>query len=170
MRKFLVATLLIAAAVPVAAQDGPDGAPPDRDPRQPIIRFLELSPSQVAAWGDLLAESTAAAEPFRTRLHEIQTELRELLTTDPADPLAIGELIIERRDLGESLNELHRGYVESFTAEILTEDQLQRFNAVRRAQRLQSVIPAFERFGLLPPSPRAPEPAAIAGPPQAQAR
>ena len=61
----------------------------------------------------------------------------------------MGELVLERRDLGEQLAEVHRTYVDGFEA-MLDENQMERLRFVRGAAMIQDVIPAFQRAGLVP--------------------
>jgi len=154
MKRIVLLTVMMALAAPLMAQEEPGPAPPERDPRTPIIRYLDLSPSQVQAWDDLLQERHDQAAPLRQRAQEIQAELKQLMEAEEPEPTAVGELIIARRDVARQLAEVHRGYAEEFRTTILNEEQARRLHFIRRAEKVQRLIPVFRRFGLLAPAPR----------------
>jgi Spy/CpxP family protein refolding chaperone len=150
----LLATLAI--AIPVAAQGGPLGPPAGDDPCLPgaaqrvIAEFLDLTDDQIAAWDVLIAEREQAAGPLRDALAAVQQQLDELLGSPDPDPLAVGELTIERRDLGEQLAVVHRAYVAGFEG-LLDAAQLAQYRFIQRAERAEPLCPAFRMLGLLPP-------------------
>jgi hypothetical protein len=173
MKKFLIAALLIAMAVPAAAQtrDSAGRARPvvfefevPRDlsddaitkgtlpehAHQAIAEFLELSPAQVEAWDALLDDTRALADPLHTEAEEIQAEIEEQFASGSPNSTIVGELVIERRAIGEELVLIHRNYVEEFEHVILTEDQHRRYHFVRGAARIQPIIPAFRVYRLIP--------------------
>jgi Spy/CpxP family protein refolding chaperone len=149
----LVATLAIAA--PAAAQ-GPPGPAPDHDLCLPgaaqrvIADFLNLTDDQIAAWDALIAEREQAAGPIRDAVAAVQQQLDDLLAGEDPDPLAVGELTIQRRDLGEQLADVHRAYVAGFEG-LLDASQLPQYRFIQRAERTEPLFPAFRMVGLLPP-------------------
>lgn len=148
-RALLASAVLLAVVVPLAAQE--PGPPPERG-QDAIAAFLALTPDQVAAWDQLLSDRDAAAEPLRTELEAVEDELRALLgEPDPAVEL-VGALVVQGRDLRQQLGDVHHAYLDGFVA-LLDDEQARRFEAVRRAERLQPLIPAFRAFGLLAPPP-----------------
>jgi hypothetical protein len=173
MKRLMVAILLIAVAAPLAAQTrasagrmGPvsfdfevpknlseyaiaEGSLPEHA-QQAVIDFLGLSPSQVASWNELLDETRAMAEPLRIRAEEIQAEIEAEFASGSPNAEVVGQLVIERRAVGEELATIHRDYVDQFEHVILTEDQHKRYHFVRGAARVQPIIPPFRLYGLIP--------------------
>ena len=149
----LVTTLAI--AVPSAAQ-APPGLPPADDLCLPgaaqnvVARFLQLSEDQVAQWQVLIDEREQAAAPLRDAIAAVQQQLDDLLADPDPDPLAVGELTIQRRDLGEQLAGVHRAYVAGFEG-LLGAEQLAQYRFLQRAERAEPLFPAFRMVGLLPP-------------------
>lgn len=149
----LVATLAI--AVPSAAQ-APPGPPPADDLCLPgaaqdvVARFLNLSDDQIAQWEVLIDEREQAAAPLRDAIAAVQQQLDDLLAGEDPDPLAVGVLVIERRDLGEQLADVQRAYVAGFE-ELLEAEQRAQYRFLQRAERAEPLFPAFRMVGLLPP-------------------
>lgn len=156
-RALIIATALAAllAAAPSSAQ-----APPDRPGEENlclpgaaqhlVAEFLGLDDDQIAEWDLIIDEREAAAAPIRDAIAAVQQQLEDLLSSDDPDPFEVGDLVIERRDLGEQLADVERTYVEDFEG-ILHDDQLGRYRFVRRAERAEPVFPAFRLVHLLPP-------------------
>jgi Spy/CpxP family protein refolding chaperone len=149
----LAAALAIAA--PAAAQ-GPPAPPPVEDLCLPgaaqhvIADVLDLTGEQIAAWDVLIAEREQAAAPLRDGIAAVQQQLDDLLAGPDPDPLAVGELTIERRDLGEQLAGVQLDYVVGFEG-LLGEAQLAQYGFIRRAERAEPLFPAFRMLELLPP-------------------
>lgn len=156
-RALLAAALatMVAVAVPSAAQ-APPGPTPGDDLCLPgaaqnvVVRFLELSADQVAQWDLLIDEREQAAAPLRGAIAAVQQQLDDLLAGEDPDPAAVGELVIERHDLGEQLADVQRTYVAGFEA-LLDEEQLAQYRFLQRAERAEPLFPAFRMVNLLPP-------------------
>jgi len=151
----MTVVVMMCAAAPLFAQAPPDLGPSE-DPNLPgvarhiIIEFLNLSPDQVSQWDDLIADREAAAQPLVDAIAGINAELEVLLSGDDPDPYEVGDLVIQRHDLGVELADVHRTYVEGFEM-MLTEEQLGQYHFIRRAERAQPLFPSFRILGLLPP-------------------
>lgn len=145
MRRLLIGLIALAAALPVMAQEGPIG----EGAQEIVIRYLELTPDQVAAWDQLIADFEADAEPLREAIAEVQAEIDELFAGGDPDPFELGELVIERRDLVEQLAQVRETYVSGFEI-LLDEQQGKKLHLIRRADRVEPLIPAFRVYGLLP--------------------
>jgi len=144
-----VALCLVAAAWAGAEEEQP---PALQAAHNQVVRFLELSPEQAADWDELYADHKLAEEPLQESLQELEAELEELFGQTDPDPAAVGELVLERRELAQELAEVHRTYHESVLV-LLDEDQEQRLLLVAQADRVQRVIPAFKTFELIPRRP-----------------
>lgn len=131
----------------LAEESGPPELP---RAKQAVIRYLELTPEQVAAWDDLLAARAEELHPLRAELRQNGEALRTLLEEENPDPFLVGELILEGRELRHQIAQVNREFALAFE-ELLEPHQKARLLALRRAERLERLFPAFRLFGLLPP-------------------
>lgn len=152
MKRLLFALALVACAMPSVAQEGPPPGPFVDEAFRGVAAFLQLDEAQVDAWTVLIEDRQAASQPLHEQAAAIQAELEELFATPEPDPTVVGELVLERRDIGEELSLIHQLYVAGFEA-LLDETQTGRLGFIRRAAKARPVIPAFERMGLLTPPP-----------------
>lgn len=145
----LVAGLGLAGlAAPALAQEP---GPPDLPrAKQAVARYLQLTPDQVTAWDGLLAARAAALEPLRLELRDTEEALRDLLAEENPDPFAVGELVLAGKELREQIGQVNRDYARAFDA-LLQPEQKARLGALRRAELLEPLFPAFRLLGLLPP-------------------
>lgn len=116
--------------------------------KEAIIRYLELTPEQVVAWEELLANLRDQLEPVRSQLAEVQRQLAELLQQEHPDPAAVGALVIQGKALRDELNRLISEYEQAFEA-LLTPEQAAKLVLARRAGHLFPVIGALRLFHLL---------------------
>ncbi len=151
MKRLFLPILLLALAMPAAAQE----KPPEKDPgpivngaRHLVIEFLDLDAEQADAWEVLWTDHRAAEEPLRQQIADVQAMIEDLFAAGAPDPTELGLLMIERRFLGESLADVHRVYVEGFEL-LLDEEQARRLREIRIAERIQRFIPAFQAFDLV---------------------
>lgn len=150
-----IAVAALAAAPPATAQAPPD-PPAAEDVCQPgaaqqrIAEFLNLSDDQITAWNTLIDEREIAAAPVRDAIAAVQRQIEDLLDGNDPDPFEVGDLVIERHDLGHQLADIERTYVEGFET-LLDDDQLGRYRFIRRAERAEPLFPAFRLLRLLPP-------------------
>jgi len=149
MRKTILAVALLALAVPVLAQQGPNPADAPR-PKEVVTRVLALTPEQVTQWNALLDALHATVEPLRTQLEGVEEQLKGLLQTPNPDPTQVGNLVLQGKALREQIGDAHETYLTAFEG-LLTEEQKGKLGFVRRAERIQPALPAFHLFGLLPP-------------------
>lgn len=151
MKRLFLPILLLALAMPAAAQE----KPPERDPgpivngaRHLVIEFLNLDENQAAAWDLLWTDHRAAEEPLRQEIAAVQAMIEDLFATGAPDPTELGLLMIDRRALGEALADVHAVYAEGFEL-LLDEEQANRLREIRVAERIQGFIPAFQVFDLV---------------------
>jgi len=158
MKKTLSTVLtiaLLALSAPAMAQGGPIPGEAE-DPclpgaaQQIVTDFLGLDPDQVMLWDELIADREAAAQPVREAAAVVQAELEALLADDDPDPAEVGDLVIARHDLGTQLVDIQRAYVEGFEL-MLSDEQLERYIFVRRAEQAEPLFPPFRIMDLLPP-------------------
>jgi len=151
MKRLILPILLLAMVAPAAAQD----KPPEGDPgpiwdgaRQLVIEFLQLDDGQVMDWDVLWTEHRTAEEPIHQQIADVQALIEDQFASGAPDPTELGLLMIERRDLGEALIDVHMVYVEGFEF-LLDEEQARRLREIRVAERIQGFIPAFKAFQLV---------------------
>jgi hypothetical protein len=149
LRTLSLVVLAIAVAAPAAVAQPVDGPFAD-EAFDAVVRFLELDDAQTGTFVTLLEDRDLAATPLRDDLAEVEEAIRDEIESETPDVTVVGELVLERHALRESLREVQLIFVDGFTA-MLDEDQAQRLGLVRAAKRVRPVIPAFERFGLLLP-------------------
>ena len=153
MRNVLVAFLafvMVAPAIALAQEEPAQGPPPAvRAAHNQVVHFLQLTEEQVAAWNEIYLIHREAEQPIQEDIAAIQAQLEELFELELPDPAEVGELVLERRYLGEILFEIHLTYHEDFVA-LLDEDQVQRLGFIRHADDVQPIIPAFKLFELIP--------------------
>ena len=118
-----------------------------------VARFLELDESQRETWRGLLEQRRAAAEPLREQLAAARRELADLLGQGGADPAEVGELTLEIHRLRSALREVKETYAQGFES-MLDDEQLAKLEFIRRAARVQPLVPAFRRAGLVGPPER----------------
>jgi hypothetical protein len=151
MKRLLLPILMLAMAVPAAAQIEPpeEVLHPAMDAsRHAVINFLDLGPDQTAAWDVLWADHRAAEEILLPQIADVQALIDDLFAGGAPDPTELGLLVIERHDLGEALVDVHVNYVDGFEA-LLDDDQAGRLREIRVADRIQRWIPAFKAFDLV---------------------
>jgi len=145
--------MMVCLAAPLLAQAEAPQAP---KAQEVVARFLQLTPDQVQDWNELLAAREASILPLRDELRDVEIELKELLDGENPDPTAVGTLVLQGKALREAIADVHRDYVDDFEG-LLVEEQRQRLSAIRHAERLQPLFPAFRLFGLLGPDGPPPE-------------
>ena len=115
---------------------------------QVVTRTLQLDEAQVQQWQQIRTNTAAAVEPLADQVRALEADLQELLDGDDPDAGAVGDLVLQIRDLRQQIRALGQSATDQFEA-LLSEEQTGRLNAVRRAARLQPVIPAFRLLHLL---------------------
>ena len=151
MKHLLLPMLIFALVAPAAAQVDNPGDPPHpamAAARHAVINFLDLDPTQVEAWDILWADHRAAEQPLRQQIADVQAQIDALFAAGSPDPAELGLLVIERRDLGDALIDVHLIYVEGFQG-LLDDEQTRRLGEIRIADRIQRWIPAFTAFDLV---------------------
>ena len=145
MRKCLITLIAIVAVSPIFAEEPP---PIVEAAHNQVVRFLNLSEEQIVAWHEIYQIHREAEKPLQEEIAVIQGMIDELFEAGDPDPYAVGELMIDRRELGEALIEVHVVYHEAFVA-LLDDGQLRRLRFIARADEVQKTIPAFKLFELI---------------------
>ena len=151
MKRLLLSLFVLALAAPAAAQldePGDLSHPAMVAARHAVINFLEMGPDQVAAWDVLWAEHRDAERPLKQQIADVQAAIDDLFAAGVPDPAELGLLVIERRDLGDALIDVHVIYIDGFE-NLLDPEQIDRLDGIRIADRIQPWIPAFKAFELV---------------------
>ena len=149
MKRMLIVLCALTVALPALAQ-GPETEPPPivEASHNAVVAFLRLSPEQVESWDVLYRIHRDAEQPLQEAIAAVQGEINALFEAGDPDPVDIGALFIERRDLGQRLIEVHLVYHEDFVA-LLDQAQARKLNFIARADDVQKIIPAFKLFELI---------------------
>ncbi len=149
MKKALIFLCALVVVSPVLAQEPGDEPPPIVEAsHNAVVAFLELTAEQEAAWDEMYQIHRDAEQPIQEDIREVQEAIDALFEAGDPDPEEVGELFIERRELGEALIEVHVVYHEDFVA-MLDESQVRRLGFIARADDVQRIIPAFKLFELI---------------------
>ena len=147
MKKLLIAVIALCVVAPLAAQEM---EPPIVEAaHNRVAGFLQLTDEQISDWDVIYQIHRDAEQPLKDEIAAVQAEIDALFEAGEPDPTALGELMIERRYLGEALLEVHLVYHEAFVA-LLDESQVRRLRFIARADDVQKIIPAFKLFELIP--------------------
>ena len=146
MKKLLIVLFALAVVVPVAAQEGPP--PIVEAAHNGVAAFLHLTDEQIVVWDEIYLIHRDAEQPLKEDIRAVQTEIDDLFEAGDPDPAAVGGLMIQRREFGEALLEVHVIYHEDFVA-LLDESQVRRLRFIARADDVQKFIPAFKLFELI---------------------
>jgi len=146
MKKLLIVLIALAVVAPVAAQEEPP--PIVEAAHNAVATFLQLTDEQIVAWDDIYQIHRDAEQPLKEDIRAVQAEIDALFDASDPDPAAVGELMIDRRELAEALLEVHVVYHEDFVT-LLDESQVRRLRFIARADDVQKFIPAFKLFELI---------------------
>jgi Spy/CpxP family protein refolding chaperone len=146
MKKLLIVLFALAVVAPVAAQEEPP--PIVEASHNAVVAFLQLTDEQIVVWDEIYQIHRDAEQPLKEDIRGVQDEIDALFDAGNPDPAEVGELFIERRELGEALIEVHVVYHEDFVV-LLDEDQVRRLRFIARADDVQKFIPAFKLFELI---------------------
>jgi hypothetical protein len=121
---------------------GPD-AP---SPLQLVVQFLQLQPSQLPVFGQLLQARQAAVTPLVQGIAQREQQLQTLLASG-GNPAQVGTLVIQIHALQQQIVQTQQLFLANL-ANLLDHDQQQRLATVAVAVQLQPVVPAFQLLQL----------------------
>ncbi len=125
-------------------EDGSDIPKPVRI----MVRYLDMSPSQVAHFIELRQHLRECVAPRHERLKRLKAALKEALSQNPPSSELIGDLVIEIHAVKQEIRRCHAAYQQAF-ADMLDDEQLRKMEILQAAARLRPVIHAFSALGLL---------------------
>ena len=134
----LVATAAFAAA---GAEEGDDrrskrGARGDFAEREAerMARVLQLSEDQKAEWRRVREEQEASIRPLMRQMRDLSERLETEANLDSPDPAVVGQLELDRRNVGRQLRTLRAEAHEELTR-LLDRDQTIRWEALQENGR-----------------------------------
>jgi Spy/CpxP family protein refolding chaperone len=140
----LATTTLVLVMASAASAQGPGARAGQQGPQrglggpgqdqQRLIEFLELDETQAEQWRAAHERSREQMQPLFEEMGRLRQELREALESDAADPTFVGELVLEQHDLRGQLK-AQREALEAELAQILTQEQRDRWEAFKEARR-----------------------------------
>ncbi len=148
----ILCTVLLLSGSWMHAEESEDYVPA---PIRVVSAFLELTEEQVSNLIFLREELHSEVQPLAEAKKALQEDLKAELALDVPSADYVGELVIEIHFIQSQIKEAYMAYVGSFEA-MLGDRQLQKYEAIKMAVRLQRVIPAFEKLGLIGPGTKRP--------------
>jgi hypothetical protein len=132
--------LLLAFAVPIAAQTPPpSGGPP---PEYVLKEVLGFSDQQLAVFRDLAQARASAAEALRRQIEDRQRALSDALSVPSPDPATVGPLVISINSLQKQFGQIEAGFQNGFLG-LLSDEQKSKLGFI------QSVEAALRAAGML---------------------
>lgn len=118
------------------------------DALQVVAAFLELTPEQVSTLRSLLEQRHETIVPLIQQIAEKQQQIAEQLSSGAPDPATIGQLVIEISQLIQQVHQAQASFLEAFN-NLLNEEQRRRYQAIKLAELLQPLLPAFRLLRLI---------------------
>ena len=146
MRKSpLILALLLALAVPIAAQaPPPPGGPP---PEYVLKEVLGLSDQQLASLRDLAQTRASAAETLRRQLEDMQRALSDALSAPAPDPGTVGALVISINSLQKQFGQIEAGFRSGLLG-LLTDEQKSKLGFIQSVEAALRAAGALHQLGL----------------------
>lgn len=143
----ILCTALLLSGSWVHAEESEDYVPA---PIRVVSAFLQLTEEQVNNLIILREDLHSTVAPLVEANKALTEDLKAELAKDEPDADYVGELVIEIHFNKIQIKEAHMAYVTDFSA-LLDDTQMRKYGAIKMAVRLQKVIPAFEKLGLIGP-------------------
>jgi hypothetical protein len=137
LSKLNVGTML--QQMETTAEEGNADAP---SPLQIVVQFLQLQPSQLPIFGQLLQARQTAVTPLFQGIAQREQQL-EALVSSGGNPAQIGVLVLQIHALQQQIVQTQQVFLANL-ASLLDQGQQQRLAAVAMATQLQPVVPAFQ--------------------------
>jgi len=148
----ILCTVLMLSGTWMHAEESEDYVPA---PIRVVSAFLDLTEDQVNNLIILREILHSEVQPLAEAKKALQEELKAELASEEPTADYVGELVIRIHLFNSQIKEAHMAYVGAFEA-MLDDRQWQKYGAIKMAVRLQRVIPAFEKLGLIGPGTKRP--------------
>jgi hypothetical protein len=123
---------------------GENGQTPS--PIDVVVQFLQLSPGQAQEFVQLLQARQATVTPLLQQIQQLTQQLQTLLNSGGGPP-AVGAVVIQIYRLQQQVAQVQQNFLTNFM-NLLDPEQQQRLDAVRIAEQLQPILPAFQQLYL----------------------
>ncbi len=150
----ILCTILLFSGSWIHAEESEDYVPA---PIRVVSHFLELTEEQVQNLIFLREELKDQVQPLAEVKKGLQEDLKAELVSEEPSADYVGELVIEIHFIQSQIKEAYMAYVGAFET-LLDDAQLRKYGAIKMAARLQRVIPAFQKLGLIGPGTKRPGP------------
>jgi Spy/CpxP family protein refolding chaperone len=146
VRKSLLSlALLLASAVPIAAQAPPPlGGPP---PEYVLKEVLGLSDQQLASVRDLAQARASAADPLWRQLEDRQRALSDALSLPAPDPGAVGALVLSINAAQKQFGQIEAGFRNGFLG-LLSDEQKSKLGFIQSVEAALRAAGALHQLGL----------------------
>ncbi len=148
----ILCTVLLLSGSWIHAEESEDYVPA---PIRVVSAFLELTEEQVNNLILLREDLHTTVAPLVEVKKGLTEDLKAELASEEPSADYVGELVIEIHYIKSQIKEAHMAYVSDSSA-MLDDAQLRKYGAIKMAVRLQQVIPAFEKLGLIGPGAKRP--------------
>ena len=158
MRILLLSAATLIMSVSLMAQAGPRGRRgdgdgqnrPDRGPRiEELTDFLGLTEEQVESLGGVLQNRAQALRENMQMIREKQQAAREEIASDNPDPLRIGQLLLEAKNMQGAVRARNDEFVAA-AQDVLDDIQKAKLSSLERMIEFQPEIRQAQALGLLP--------------------
>jgi len=130
MKRFSIALLLLLVAASLVAQP----AQPPRPGVVVLVKYLELTPDQIASWKQIRTETATTVQPLAQQARELAKQLETALSAATPDPTAVGKLAISLHATREQIKAA-RDAADGKLRATLTADQKTKFDAFQAAAK-----------------------------------
>jgi Spy/CpxP family protein refolding chaperone len=149
------------SAFVLAAQTAPTARP--APPVDAVKQALNLTDAQITQLEQLQQSARTAAQPLEAQIRTRQQALNQAMQQTSPDPLAVGRLMAEIKDLREQIR-LTTGKLHSQAVALLTAEQKTKLKALEDAAKLQPAVGQAVMLNLIEPPQGAVGPHGLAGP------
>lgn len=118
----------------------------DQTPFDVVVQFLQLSQGQAQELQQLLQARQTAVTPLLQAIQQLTQQLQALLQSG-GSPAQVGKVVIQIYGLQQQVAQVQQSFLSNFV-NLLNPEQQQRLQAVRIAEQLQPVLPAFQQLYL----------------------
>jgi Spy/CpxP family protein refolding chaperone len=132
----LLAIACLTLAGPSTAQVMTPIIPPSQPPYNQLVTFLNLTSAQLQSLEQIQQQKNQAVQSIYQQVSQKQTQLNTLLNSGTADPLQVGQLMIDIRTLQQQAQQASKPYRQPALA-VLTPDQTNKLAALVQALQLQ---------------------------------
>ncbi len=130
----------------LGGSEPPEDGSDIRKPVRIMVRYLDMSPPQVARFIELRQLLRECVSPRHKALKELKAQLKALYQGAPSEE--IGDLVIEIHALKQDIRRCYAAYRQEF-GDMLDDEQLRKMEILQAAARLRPVIHAFSALRLL---------------------